>query len=220
VALFSDEVAQGVRSGDPDAVGAVYVVLADRLLGYLTARVRDRSTAEDLLELTFVELLQKGRTIRGGPAAIKVWLFRAAHFNALDHLRRVTRRAEELSDDLSGLDRPDLAPGPEEVAESAETTRRVRAAMADLSEDQRQVLLLRYVAGLTAPEASAVLNKSDGAIRSLQHRGERSLARLLAAEFPDRAAAAAAPPSPPVSAPSWTARAQAASSPPPQASQG
>jgi len=217
VTLFSEEVAEGVRSGDPDAVGAVYVVLADRLLGYLTARVRDRSAAEDLLELTFVELLQKGRTIRGGPASIKVWLFRAAHFNALDHLRRVTRRAEEFSDDIASLERIDLSPGPEEIAESAETTRRVRAAMAHLSEEQRQVLLLRYVAGLTAPEAGAVLNKSDGAVRSLQHRGERSLARLLSDQFPDRAAA---PSAPPVGARSWTSRAQAASSPPPQTSQG
>lgn len=218
VTLFSEEVAEGVRAGDPDAVGAVYVVLADRLLGYLTARVRDRSAAEDLLELTFVELLQKGRTIRGGPASIKVWLFRAAHFNALDHLRRVTRRAEELSDDISSLERIDLAPGPEEIAESAETTRRVRAAMTHLSEEQRQVLLLRYVAGLTAPEVGAVLNKSDGAIRSLQHRGERSLARLLSDQFPERARPA--PVSPPVGARSWSTRAGAASSPPPQASQG
>lgn len=180
--LFADEVAEGVKAGDPDAVGAVYVVLANRLLGYLAARVRDRATAEDLLEATFVELLEKGHTIRGGAAAIKVWLFRAAHFNALDHLRRDRRHGEDLRDDLSLLTVADEALGPEDLAIADDESRRVRAAMQHLSDDQRQVLLLRYVAGLSAPEVAAILGKSDGAVRSLQHRGERALGRLLVAE--------------------------------------
>lgn len=183
VTLFSEDVAEAVRAGDSDAVGAVYVVLADRLLGYLIARVRDRATAEDLLEATFLELLQNGSTIRGGPAAIKVWLFKAAHFNALDHLRRGRRRAEELCDDLARFEHLDPTPGPEEQALAAEVRDRVRAALEQLSDDQRQVLLLRYVAGLSAHECGQVLAKSNGAIRSLQHRGERSLARLLTADL-------------------------------------
>lgn len=180
---FPEEVADGVRAGDPDAVGAVYVALADRLLGYLMARVRDRGVAEDLLEATFVELLQKGKTIRGGAASIKVWLFRAAYFNALDHLRKVKRRLEDLTDDEDTLDV--LDPGtasPEDLAVQSDLRRRVRKAMSHLSAEQRQVLLLRYVAGLTAPEVAAVLDKSDGAIRSLQHRAERALAKLLESE--------------------------------------
>ncbi|HWB72611.1 MAG TPA: sigma-70 family RNA polymerase sigma factor [Egibacteraceae bacterium] len=191
MALFSDEVAAGVRAGSPDAVGTVYVALADRLLSYLMARVRDLATAEDLLELTFLELLQKGRTIRGGPAAIKVWLFRAAHYNALDHLRKARRRLEDPLEQLAAFDVVDPAAGPEELALADDVSRRVRSAMRQLSEDQRQVLLLRYVADLSAQEVAGVLNKTDGAVRSLQHRGERSLARILNAQA--QAAAASAP---------------------------
>jgi len=176
---FPEEVADGVRAGDPDAVGAVYVALADRLLGYLMARVRDRGAAEDLLEATFLELLQKGHTIRGGAASIKVWLFRAAYFNALDHLRKVKRRMEDLTEDHDVLDVQDHEAGPEDHALDSDLRGRVREAMSHLSPDQRQVLLLRYVAGLSAPEVAVVLDKSDGAIRSLQHRGERALAKLL-----------------------------------------
>lgn len=176
---FSEKVAEGVRAGDPDAVGAVYVALADRLLGYLMARVHDRATAEDLLEATFVELLQKGRTIRGGPAAVKVWMFRAAHFNALDHLRKARRRPEDLCEDPNTLEVVDSRRGPADRAVADDVSRRVRETMKQLSEDQRQVLLLRYVGGLTAPETGRVLGKTDGAVRSLQHRGERTLARLL-----------------------------------------
>ncbi|WP_370326391.1 RNA polymerase sigma factor [Euzebya sp.] len=177
--LFSDDVAEGVRRGDPDAVGEVYVHLADRLLGYLVARVRDRATAEDLLEATFIELLRKGHTIQGGPAAIKVWLFRSAYFNALDHIRKVKRRGEDITDDFSGFDIEEPAAGPDEIALRNERRRVVRAAMAHLSEDQRAVLQMRYVAELSAPEVADILGKTEGAIRSLQHRGERALARLL-----------------------------------------
>lgn len=177
--LFSDEVAEGVRRGDPDAVGEVYVHLADRLMGYLVARVRDRATAEDLLEATFIELLRKGHTIVGGPAAIKVWLFRSAYFNALDHIRKVRRRHEDIVDDFSGFDVEEDTDGPDEIALRNERRRIVRAAMAHLSEDQRAVLQMRYVAELTAPEVAEVLGKTEGAVRSLQHRGERALARLL-----------------------------------------
>ncbi len=176
---FPEEIAAGVREGDPDAVGSVYVSLADRLLGYLIARVGDRATAEDILEATFIELLQKGHTIRGGAAAVKVWLFRAAQFNVIDHVRKVQRRSEELLGDAVAVDRPDESRGPEERAESADVVRLVRAAMAALSEDQRQVLLLRYVSELSAPEVAAVLQKTPGAVRSLQQRGERALARVL-----------------------------------------
>lgn len=177
--LFSDDVVEGVKNGDPDAVGEVYVRLADRLLGYLTARVRDRAAAEDLLEATFIELLQKGGTIRGGAASIKVWLFRAAYYNALDYLRKVKRRGEWLEADLTLFDRWEPARGPADRAETDDTVSRVRAAMEALSGEQRQVLLLRYVAELTAAEVADVMSKTDGAVRALQHRGERALGRLL-----------------------------------------
>lgn len=179
MSLFSEEVAAGVRAGDPEAIAAVYASLADRLLSYLAARVRDRATAEDLLEQTFLELLQKGSTIRGGAAAIKVWLFRSAHFNALDHHRRMSRRPEDLCEDPYRLEPIDAARGPEELAVAGDESERIRTALEMLSTEQRQVLELRYAAGLSAPEIGRVLGKNDGAVRSLQHRGERSLARLL-----------------------------------------
>jgi RNA polymerase sigma-70 factor, ECF subfamily len=176
---FGEDTAEGVRRGDPDAVAEVYVQLADRLLGYLVARVRDRATAEDLLEATFIELLRKGHTITGGAAAIKVWLFRSAYFNALDHIRKVKRRREDITDDFAGVDVEDPADQPDELVVRRERGRVVRAAMAHLSEDQRAVLQMRYVAELSAPEVAVVLGKTEGAVRSLQHRGERALARLL-----------------------------------------
>lgn len=189
--LLPDSVVRGVKEGDAEAVGAVYSRLGDRLLGYLIARVHDRATAEDILEATFIELLLRGRTIDGGANAIKAWLFRAAHFNALDHLRKVRRRHEDLHGEIVELDVVDLDRGPAERAEAAEVAREVHRAMAQLSEDQRQVLLLRYLGGLPSRDVAELLGKSHGAVRSLQLRGERSLARLLGTGRP---AAPSAPP--------------------------
>jgi RNA polymerase sigma-70 factor, ECF subfamily len=177
--LFPEEVADGVRASDPDAIGTVYTALADPLLGYLMARVRDREAAEDLLEATFIKLIERGHTIRGDSAVIKAWLFRTAHFCALDHLRGVRRRPEHLGSDLTDLDVEDPARTPEEVAVATDTSDRVRAYMQMLSEEQQEVLLLRYVAGLTAPETADVLGKNLSAVKGLQHRGERSMARLM-----------------------------------------
>jgi RNA polymerase sigma-70 factor (ECF subfamily) len=182
MSLFSDDIADGVRAGRPDAVGEVYVHLASRLFGYLMARVRDRQAAEDLVEATFVELLEKGHTIRGGPEVIKAWLFRAAHFNSLDHLRKRNRSREDPYEDPTDHDTFDDDPGPEARAVSADIGRELRGYLTRLSEDQQQVLLLRYVGGLTAPEVAQILGKNVVAVRGLQHRGERSLHRLLMAD--------------------------------------
>lgn len=198
VAPFSEDIAAGVRAGDPQAVGAVYACMSDRILGYLHARLRDRALAEDLTVQTFIELLQRGSTITGGAAAIKVWLFRAAHFNLLDHVRKAARRGEQLVDDLTVVyDEEDPDPGPFRQAAMSEDRRMVRRAVDHLSDDQREVILLRYVAGLSGPEVAEVTGRSAGAVRSLQHRGERALARLLerdpSAPAPDRAAGASQP---------------------------
>lgn len=184
VTLFTDEDVNGVRCRDPAAVSRVYVALADRLLGYLMARVHDRSAAEDLLEGTFIELMERGHTIRGGPEVLKAWLFRAAHYNALDWLRRRGRDREDSSDELVGVDIVDLHDTPEEEVLRDALAGEVRAALRELSDLQQQVLLLRYVAGLSAPEVGDVLGKSPVAVRGLQHRGERALARILAHRDP------------------------------------
>jgi RNA polymerase sigma-70 factor, ECF subfamily len=179
LSLFSEEIADGVRSGDADAIGKVYATLADRLYGYLFARVANRQVAEDLLENTFIELIERGSTIRGGGNVIKAWLFRTAHFNALDHLRHGRRRREDLREDVGALEVFDEALTPEDRAVAEDTSRRVRRFMKMLSEDQQEVLLLRYVAGLTAPETAEVTGRSLAAVKGLQHRGEQSLKRLI-----------------------------------------
>ena len=175
---FDDEVAAGVRRGDPDALSEVYRVLSGPLTAYLRSQVRDAQLAEDLATETFLKLVRGCRRLEGGPFQIRSWLYRVAQRNVIDHLRARSRRPDE---ELTDLPPEELtAEGDPAVAvESWDTLDRIRQALEQLSPDQAEVLRLRLIAGLSAPEAAIVINKTEGAVRALQHRGVATLARHI-----------------------------------------
>lgn len=177
---FSDEVAEGVRAGDADALTAVYEALMDPLTSYLRSQVRDSSIAVDLAHETFIELVRACRGLSGGPREIRAWIYRAAQRNVIDHVRYKNRRPEDLM--AEAPERRVAEKGPDDLAVEADEAARIQAALARLSPDQAQVLSLRFLAGLPAPEVAAVMDRNEGAVRALQHRGVAALARILRAQ--------------------------------------
>jgi RNA polymerase sigma factor (sigma-70 family) len=172
----------GARRREPAAVTRLYVAYAPALFRFFLAAVGDRPTAEDLTAEVFKSALEGLPRFRGPVEALGGWLFRIAHHDLSDHRRRQARNLVQPLDDL--LEGAALAGGavdPEELALDRVEGDRVLAALRQLSPDQRQVLLLRTAANLTAPEVAAILNKSVGAVKALQHRGLASLARVLGA---------------------------------------
>jgi RNA polymerase sigma factor (sigma-70 family) len=113
--------------------------------------------------------------------ALGGWLFGIARHDLSDYRRRQARNPVQPLDDL--LEEEAAAAGgavdPEELALERLEGDRVLAARRQLTCDQREVLLLRLVADLTAPEVAGILHKSTDAVKALQHRGLASLARLL-----------------------------------------
>lgn len=174
---FSDEVAEGVRVADPDALAAVFRALAGPLHSWLRSQVRDAHFAEDLVEETFLELVRNCRGITGGPQAIRAWVYRAARNNLYDLRRRHWRRPEQLTDTLPEGQAADLSPA--EQAVDNDTAAALRIALAALPPNQQEVLTLRYLGDLSGPEVAHVLGKSEGAVRSIQHRGIAALARMI-----------------------------------------
>ena len=175
---FDDDVAAGVRRGDPDALSEVYRVLSGPLTAYLRSQVRDAQLAEDLATETFLKLVRGCRRLEGGPFQIRSWLYRVAQRNVIDHLRARSRRPDE---ELTDLPPEELtAEGdPAVTVEGLDTLDRIRQALQQLSPDQAEVLRLRLIAGLSAPEAAIVIGKTEGAVRALQHRGVATLARHI-----------------------------------------
>lgn len=172
-------VIEGVAARDPDAVALAYEALADPLFRYLLSRCGDVTLAEDLVEATFLELVEAAPRITGGTSGLRAWLFRAARNNLIDHSRKARRRGDTTLDDRRDLTRASTEAGPEALAVAAETAATVRAALTDLSPDQQEVLALRFAAGLTGPEIAAITGRTVGSVKALQHRGLRSLKRAL-----------------------------------------
>lgn len=177
--LLSDDLIAGIAQRDPDAFGACYEALADPLFRYVRGLCGDGRLAEDMVEETFLELVQSAPRITGGVGGLRAWLYRAARNNLIDVKRKQARRGDVPLDMDQATMRPDLSPGPEATAVLGERHDILWTALAQVSEDQREVLMLRFVSGLSGPEVAEATGRTVGAVKSLQHRGLAALARLL-----------------------------------------
>jgi len=168
------------RRREPAAVSRIYSAYAPALFRFFMAAVGDRHQAEDLTGTAFVSAIEGLPRFYGPVEALGGWLFRIARHDLYDHRRRQARaRIEPLEDHLPEAARVAGADDPEKLAIERLEGSRVLAAMRQLSDDQREVLLLRMGAGLTAPEVAETLGMTTGAVKALQHRGLASLARVL-----------------------------------------
>jgi RNA polymerase sigma-70 factor (ECF subfamily) len=170
----------GARRREPAAVTRIYTAYAPALFRFFVAAVGDRPTAEDLTGDVFKSAIEGLPRFRGPVEALGGWLFQIARHDLSDYRRRQARSLVQPLDDL--LEEAAAAGGavdPEELALDRVEGDRVLAALWRLTSDQREVLLLRLVADLTAPEVAGILNKSTEAVKALQHRGLASLARVL-----------------------------------------
>jgi RNA polymerase sigma-70 factor, ECF subfamily len=148
----------------------------DRIYSYLQMSVGNRHDAEDLTNQTFVKMLESIERFEWRKAPVSAWLFRIAHNLAMDHFR--SRRRWQPEED------PPEPLGAEERSAEEEALHSIgRQSMLemseDLSQDQQQVLTLKFVFNFSNGEVATILGKSEGAIKSLQHRALGSLQRQL-----------------------------------------
>ena len=162
---------------DRAAFGVLYRRYLDRVYGYCFYLLGDHHDAEDATERTFLAALAAIDRFTDEGASFRAWLFRIAHNQLANALRGRRRRRTDALDAV-----PELPGGedPARTVDRADDARRVRRALGTLPDDRRQVLILRFVDGLSAREIGEVLGRSEGAVRVLQHRALRELARLLA----------------------------------------
>jgi RNA polymerase sigma-70 factor (ECF subfamily) len=182
----------GARRREPAAITRIYTAYAPALFRFFVAAVGDRPTAEDLTGDVFKSAIEGLPRFCGPVEALGGWLFQIAHHDLSDYRRRQARNLVQPLDDL--LEEVALAGGaidPEELALERVEGDRMLAALRQLTSDQREVLLLRLVADLTAPQVAGILHKSTEAVKALQQRGLASLTRVLG-ETND-----ASPPEPP-----------------------
>src|SRR4051812_24084013 len=157
------------KQGDREALRYLYVEYADNVYGYVASIVKDEHEAEDVTQLVFAKLMTVLPKYEQRQVPFTAWLLRLAHNAALDHLRRrLPMPVEELR---SADERVDKGP--------SDDTQVVSQALATLPEDQRTVVVLRPLVGLTPAEIAERLGRSENSIHGLHHRGRRAVQQEL-----------------------------------------
>jgi len=170
-----------VRKGDQDAVRTLYERYFDRIYNYVYARLGRVEDAEDLAIDTMTRSLTRLDLFQDQGVAFSSWVYRIAHNATIDHYRRhgkVTLVSLENAPMLESAD-------PSEMAVEALSNQDLRAALRDLTDEQQQVLILRFFQDLSAAQVAGIMGKSVGAVQALQHRALGSLERALQGREPN-----------------------------------
>jgi RNA polymerase sigma-70 factor, ECF subfamily len=156
------------KEGDQEALRFLYVTYVHNIYGYVRSIIRDDHEAEDVTQHVFAKLMTAIAKYDDRGVPFFAWLLRMARNVAIDQLR-----ANRLTPTENVID-PDTSSGND--LDRVET---VRTALATLPDEQRQVVLLRHVVGLTPGEIADRMGRSEGSIHGLHHRGRRALQREL-----------------------------------------
>ena len=165
------------QGGNVEAVGELYDRHHTRIFRYLWSRVRDPHLAEDLTGEVFARMVRDlpGYRTRGIP--FQAWLYRIAHNLAVDHQRMQGRHPLVPLEDAETVRAEDQDPVAK--VERQLTLERVEGALDTLDPNQREVVVLRFLVGLSLREVAAALDRSVASIKSLQHRGLVALRAAL-----------------------------------------
>jgi RNA polymerase sigma-70 factor, ECF subfamily len=191
-----DRLVAEAKAGDAEAFAAIFDAYAEPVHRFIASRVNRPSDAEDLTQLVFVKALEALPRYEARGVPFGGWLFRLARNAIIDQSR--TRR-DHLSL-VAAVTRATEDAGPEAVASLRDDLTLVARALTELTDDQREVIELRFFAGLSVHETADVMGRQDGTIRGLQFRALAALRRSLGIEITEAPAA-----------PSLTATAQAGS---------
>jgi len=170
-----EQLVEAARSLREDAWAEIYRRHAEQVYAYIYFRLGDQHTAEDLSADVFVKAIAgiKSYTYRGTP--LLAWLYRIAHNVTADYrksrARRMQHQAIEAAEDIE-----ERADALRLMDERSDMLSAIRA----LTEEQQQVIILRFYQGLSNAEVARIMGKPEGAVKALQSRGLRSLRRILA----------------------------------------
>lgn len=162
--------------GDFETFGELYSIHLDRIYRYVFYQVKDKMTAEDITEEVFIKAWKAIGSCKGRGQTFSPWLYRIAHNHVIDNLRS---QRKDLSIERGTIDKVSGA----ELEMAGELERQeLLELIARLPENQRQVIILKFIEGLDNFESGQIMGKSQGAIRVLQMRALAALRRKLGRE--------------------------------------
>jgi RNA polymerase sigma-70 factor, ECF subfamily len=162
---------------EPGALGLLYDQYVEKIYAYIYHRVGSADLAEDLTGQVFMRMLEAVRTGRGWRSSFSGWLYRIAHNLVIDHYRRKGRAAFVDLDDAAPVQA--VTGDPVHSTEAQFERERLRAALAELTEEQAQVITLRFLEDLSIAEVAEIMDKTEGAVKALQYRAVINLRRVM-----------------------------------------
>ncbi|MWA02074.1 sigma-70 family RNA polymerase sigma factor [Actinomadura sp. LD22] len=165
------------REGDAEAFGSLYDHYVELVYRYVYYRVGVHSLTEDLTSETFLRALRRIRDFRWQGKDFGAWLVTIARNLVADHFKSGRYRLEVCTAEPVEPETPQE--GPERAVLDAMTHRTLLAAVRRLGSEQQECVVLRFMHGLSVAETALIMDKKSGAIKALQYRAVRSLARML-----------------------------------------
>jgi RNA polymerase sigma-70 factor (ECF subfamily) len=165
------------RKGDTEAFGLLYDHYNGAVYRFLYYRTRSQALAEDLTSETFFRALRSMTTFKWQGKDFGAWLMTIARNLATDHFKAGRTRLELTTEDMGVHD--DAADSPETEVLAGLTNELLLKALAQLAPEQRDCVVMRFLQGMSIAETAAVLGRSEGAVKQLQLRGVRNLAKLM-----------------------------------------
>jgi RNA polymerase sigma-70 factor (ECF subfamily) len=176
------EKAQG---GDAEAFGLIYDRYVDTVFRFIYFRVGNRQLAEDLTSDTFLRALKRIGSFTWQGRDLGAWLVTIARNLVADHFKSGRYRLEVTTGDVLDADREDRGPegSPEAAVVDHITNVALLSAVKQLNPEQQECIVLRFLQGFSVAETAQAMGKNEGAIKALQYRAVRALARLLPEGF-------------------------------------
>ena len=165
------------RKGDADAFGMLYDHYQSSVYRFLFYRTRSSTLAEDLTSETFFRALRSMQSFRWQGKDFGAWLMTIARNLATDHFKAGRTRLELTTEDMGLHD--DETEGPETSVLASLTNEILLKALTELPAEQKDCLIMRFLQGMSIAETADVLGRSEGAVKQLQLRGVRNLAKLM-----------------------------------------
>jgi len=165
------------RGGDSEAFGQLFDHYHTSVYRFIYYRVSSVALAQDLASETFFRALRSMSSFRWQGKDFGAWLMTIARNLTADHYKSGRTRLEYTTEDMGAHD--SSTEGPENAVLASLTNETLLKALSDLPTEQQECLIMRFLQGLSIAETAKILGRSDGAVKQLQLRGVRNLAKLL-----------------------------------------
>ena len=176
-----EEAVGRAQKGDAAAFAVLYEDYYDRIFRYVSFKTGNSLEAEDITAEVFVKMLESISSFKWQGYQFSSWLFRIAHNLIVDHFRKRGRRHIVALDDAPAA-ATEYDPDLDRKLDVDMSMVPVQEAMKDLTDLQREVISLRFAAGLSVAETARAVGKKDNAVKALQHAGIKKLRGILSAE--------------------------------------